>query len=42
MKLTIPAPQNKKKRAEFLKKYPDYYKNGKKNKKYGNWEGLCG
>jgi hypothetical protein len=34
MKITIPAPQNKKRRAEFLKKYSDYYVNGKRNPKY--------
>ena len=25
-KLTIPAPQNQKRRSEFLKKHPDWYK----------------
>jgi hypothetical protein len=28
-KLTIPAPQNKKRREEFLKKHPDYFKKKK-------------
>jgi hypothetical protein len=29
-KLTIPAPQNKKRREEFLRKHPNYYKDKKK------------